>query len=90
MKFMLTFRLLPEKRDQAISRFIKTGGQPPRGVKLVGRWTSADTSEGFDLVETDDPKALTEFALQWSDLLSLNVVPVVDDAELSEVLQRRG
>ncbi|MEP6886972.1 MAG: DUF3303 family protein [Nitrospirales bacterium] len=30
------------KRDEAIQRFLKTGGQPPKGAKLLGRWTAAD------------------------------------------------
>src|SRR5258708_4108271 len=53
MKFMLTFTLKPETkgRDEAIARFKKTGGQPPKGVKLLGRWTAADFSGGFDLLE---------------------------------------
>jgi hypothetical protein len=33
-------------------------------------------------------KKLTEFAYQWSDLMELDIVPVLDDAELSEVLGR--
>jgi len=55
---------------------------------LVGRWTRADLGAGFDLLETDDMKKLTEFAYQWSDLMELDIVPVLDDAELSEVLGR--
>ena len=90
MKFMLTFTIRPETkgRDEAIARFKKTGGQPPTGAKLLGRWTAADFSGGFDLLESDDVKALTEFALMWSDLIELKIVPVVEDAELNEVLQR--
>ena len=55
MKFMLTFTLKPETkgRDAAIARFKKTGGQPPKGVKLPGRWTAADFSGGVDLLEGD-------------------------------------
>lgn len=88
MKFMLTFTIKPEGRDEAIARFKKTGGQPPKGAKLLGRWTAADFSGGFDLLESDDAKALTEFALMWSDLIELRIVPVVEDAELSEILKR--
>lgn len=90
MKFMLTFIIKPETkgRDEAIARFKKTGGQPPKGAKLLGRWTAADFSGGFDLLESDDAKALTEFALMWSDLMELRIVPVVEDSELNEVLQR--
>ena len=90
MRFMLTFSLKPDTRTEAIARFKKTGGLPPKGVKLVGRWTRADFSGGFDLLESDDPKALTEFALMWSDLMELSIFPVVEDSELAEVLERIG
>ncbi|SCU74684.1 conserved hypothetical protein [Cupriavidus necator] len=66
MKFMLTFAWAPDTqtRAAAIERFLATGGLPPEGVKLLGRWTQTDLSGGFDLLETDDPKKLTEFAYQ--------------------------
>jgi hypothetical protein len=90
MKFMLTFTFKPETkgRDEAIARFKKTGGQPPKGVKLLGRWTAADFSGGFDLLESNDVKALTEFALMWSDVMELKLVPVAEDAELAKVLKQ--
>ena len=90
MKFMLTFswKSGSTTRDQGIARFRKTGGQPPQGVVLLGLWTRADFSGGFDLLETDDAKALAEFALVWSDLMELTIVPVLEDAQLSEVLNR--
>jgi hypothetical protein len=91
MKFMLTFSIKPEAkgRDEAIARFRATGGQPPKGAKLIGRWTAADFSGGFDLLESDDVKALTEFSLMWSDVMALKIVPVIEDADLGEVLSRR-
>ena len=91
MKFMLTFSWKPDVKaqDQGIARFKKTGGQPPKGVKLLGRWTRADFSGGFDLLESDDAQALAEFALMWSDLMELTIVPVLEDKELSKVLKRR-
>lgn len=47
MKFMCTFSISPESkgRDQAIERF-KSGGQTPKGAKLLGRWTAADFGGG--------------------------------------------
>jgi hypothetical protein len=50
MKFMPTFAMKPETkgRDEAIARFKTTGGQPSKGAKLIGRWTAADFSGGFD------------------------------------------
>jgi hypothetical protein len=92
MKFMLTFTFTSQtnKRNEAIARFLKTGGQPPKGAKLLGRWTRADFSQGYDLLETDDAGTLTEFALQWSDLMEVEIVPVIEDKELAEVLKRAG
>ena len=90
MKFMLTFEWKPDTktRSEAIARFRKTGGQPGKGAKLLGRWTRADFSGGYDLIESDDAQALTEFALMWSDLMNLTIVPVLEDAELAAVLDR--
>jgi hypothetical protein len=92
MKFMLTFTTTPdkEKRNEAIARFLKTGGQPPKGAKLLGRWTRADFSKGYDLLESDDPTALTQFALAWNDLMHIEIAPVVDDQALSEAFARVG
>jgi hypothetical protein len=90
MKFMLTFDWKPDTqtRAEAIARFRKTGGQPPKGVKLIGRWTRADFSGGNNLLESDDPQALADFALMWSDLMNLSIVPVIEDEQLSQVLSR--
>ena len=92
MKFMLSFTITPDKakRDEAIQRFLKTGGQPPKGAKLLGRWTAADFSHGYDLLESDDAKPLTQFALEWSDLMEQHITPVVEDTELAEILTTPG
>jgi hypothetical protein len=90
MKFMLTFDWTPDtkERSEAIARFRKTGGLPPKGAKLLGRWTRADFSGGFDLLESDDAQALAEFALMWSDLMHVELMPVLEDGALAEVLNR--
>ena len=89
MKFMLTFTWNPDTQTRAagIERFQKAGGLPPEGVKLLGRWTRADLSGGFDLLETDNPEKLAEFAYQWSDLMHLDISPVLDDQQLGKALQ---
>jgi hypothetical protein len=88
MKFILTFTFPAETRDEAIGRFLEAGGQPPAGVKLLGRWTQLDLCGGFVLLESEDPKALTAFAHGWSDLLELTMAPVLEDQDLVEVLRR--
>jgi hypothetical protein len=88
MQFILTFTIPPATRDEAIARFLKTGGQLPPGVRLLGRWTQLDLCGGFVLLESEDPQALTAFAHAWSDAMELTLVPVLEDLALSEVLKR--
>lgn len=92
MKFIMSFQWTPDTRTraEAIARFRKTGGLPPKSAKLLGRWTRADFSGGYDLIETNDAQALAEFALMWSDLMQLTIVPVLEDGPLAEVLERIG
>jgi Protein of unknown function (DUF3303) len=94
MKFMMTFSWKPDtkekERDEGIKRFRKTGGQPPAGVKLLGRWIRADFSGGFDLVESDNPQPLFEFAFMWSDLMDMTILPVLEDQEFSDALKHLG
>jgi hypothetical protein len=90
MKFMLTFTWTPDTKTRAegVARFMKTGGLPPKGATLLGRWTRADISGGYDLLESDDPQALAEFALMWSDIMDVRIFPVLEDQALGEVLGR--
>src|SRR5581483_2212366 len=90
MKFMLTFEIEADKskRNEAFARFLATGGQPPKGVKLLGRWTRVDFSQGYDLLETDNPEALADMALQWNDLMKIEIVPVMEDESTAAVVKR--
>lgn len=90
MKFMITFSLQPDaqKRAEGIARFKTIGSQVPQGSKFIGRLTRADLSGGFVLLETEDPKALAEFAYTWSDLVEISVVPVLEDDGLAAVFAR--
>jgi hypothetical protein len=40
------------------------------------------------LLEGDHATAITHFALMWSDILELRLVPVVEDAQLLDALGR--
>jgi hypothetical protein len=91
MRFIMTYSWRPtaQQREEGIARFRKGLGQPGTGAKLIGRWTRADLSGGFELFESNDVKALADFALKWNDLMELSLTPVLDDAELGEVFSRK-
>lgn len=81
MKFMTTWGLIPGSVAESAQRFLAGEGAPAEGVKLLGRWHNVDCSGGFSLYETDNPAALHLGAAKWADLLDLNTVAVVEDAE---------
>ena len=86
MKYMTIWTIKPENTSDAIERFRLTGGPPPPGVTLLGRWHDIGGGRGFTLSESDDPVAMTKWSLQWDDLLSFEVVPVVDDTQIGDAL----
>jgi hypothetical protein len=86
MKFMVTWSINPVHRKEANARFLETGGGPPAGAKMLGRWHGP--AGGFVLAESNDVKAIYEWTGQWSDLLNFRVTPVMDDAEAGEVIKK--
>jgi hypothetical protein len=88
MKFMTTWSGSTTHFKTANARFLETGGGPPKGVTMLGRWHGPNS--GFCLAETDDIKGIYEWTSQWGDLLDFTVTPVMDDAEAAEVLKKIG
>jgi hypothetical protein len=86
MKFIVQWNGLPTAENAVIERFMKTGGQPPEGVKLLGRWHAIGGLQGVAIVESDDPQAMAAMALDWGDLLTMNVSPAMTDEELGAAL----
>ena len=81
MKFMGTWRLRPENHRSAAERFLATGAAPPDGVTILGRWHAPGSVSGFTLYDVSDMTAFSAHVGEWSDLLDLDVTPVLEDAE---------
>lgn len=86
MKYMVEWTVPPSAFDATVARFLETGGAPPDGVKLIGRWHSMTNVHGVAICETDDEKALYLWQAMWSDLIPMSVTPCLADAEAGEVL----
>lgn len=84
MRFMIVFTMDPANMVEARGRFLATGAAPVEGVTMIGRWHGPGV--GFVLAETTDSKALYRWVSEWTDLLSIEVFPVVEDADAAEVL----
>jgi hypothetical protein len=86
MHFMVVWTFKPDHTKSTIARFNETGGAPPDGVKMVARWHDVSGSRGFAIAETDDAVAAAKWCHDWSDLLSFEVIPVLDDEQLVQVI----
>lgn len=85
MKYLIQWELPPTAVREAVGRFLKTGGLPPDGVTLLGRWHGMNRT-GCAVVEASDPKALFAYVAEWMELFPITATPLLEDAEAGEVL----
>ena len=85
MKYIIVWNIAPENFKAAVARF-KKNLPLPKGLKLVGRWHAMGTGQGFNLVEAEDQVALSKYVMNWADLIEMEVVPVVEDADILKAL----
>jgi hypothetical protein len=88
MKFIVQWEGLPTAEGSVIERFMKTGGQSPDGVKLLGRWHAIGGLHGFAIVEAEDTRGISALALEWGDLLSMSIYPAMTDEDLGAALAK--
>ena len=76
MLFLVIYIWEPEKRDEIIKRRVEKGTMAPEGIKILGEWTDLGGARGFVLYETAEPSIV--WTMAWSDLMSMEVIPVAD------------
>lgn len=86
MIFHITYRATPDSWKNAQQRFKETGAPPPAGVTMTGRWHSVQGHRGFIIAESDDAEAIAKWMHGWTDLLSAEVTPVINDEQFARVL----
>lgn len=86
MVFHITYSIKPGQRNDSQGRFRATGAPPPAGVTMTNRWHSAEGLKGFIIAESSDAEALARWTQSWTDLLTFEIVPVVNDEQLTRVL----
>lgn len=89
MKYILSWTFTSATVNATIARFLETGGAPPKGVELIGRWHGM-SGQGFAIIESNDAKALYQFQAQWADVLIMSMTPCLEDADAGAVLASLG
>jgi Protein of unknown function (DUF3303) len=70
--------------DPVSARAAVEGRMLPHGLRYLDSWVEATTgSRCFQLMETDEPKLLQEWAAHWNDLVEFEFIPVINSAEAS-------
>ena len=93
MKFMVTWKVHTDKRHEALKTFSAMNDNDDSrdlgGVRLIGRWHDIIGFTGVAIAETDDPKALSDWLLNWNGVIDVQSVPVLDDNETRELGRQR-
>jgi Domain of unknown function (DUF3303) len=94
MKFMVRWRVHPEKRHEVFKAFSQmTSADDAKDVgsqvKLIGRWHDLAGFTGVAICETADAQALGAWALNWNGVLDIETVPVLDDDETRAVGKKK-
>lgn len=90
MLFIVKWQFSAANRNAVVERFLKTGGTPPPGVKMIGRWHAVGQNSGFNIVESDDILKVQQDNLRWNDLINLEVFPAITDEQIAPLLAQMG
>jgi len=85
MIFMNIYTWEPGQRNELLKRRMEKGIALSEGAKVLGEWTDLGGGRGFLLTESNDPKAFIASTMAWSDLMKIDVVPVIVTADLMKV-----
>jgi len=86
MLFIVSWKISTANRNSTIERFLKTGGAPPDGVKMLGRWHAVGGAAGFGIAEASDAVPIQQWVLQWSDLMTMKVQAALTDEQVAPLL----
>ncbi|MDQ3875039.1 MAG: DUF3303 domain-containing protein [Actinomycetota bacterium] len=62
-------------------RAAENGRMLPPGLRYVDSWVGERLDKCFQLMETEDPSLLDEWMTRWSDLVTFEVVPLIESAD---------
>ena len=90
MKFMVKWRVHPEKRHEVLKGFSMMSENDQQNevgdkINLIGRWHDVSKFEGVAICECEDANALAAWALQWNGAMDLETSVVLDDDEVRQL-----
>ena len=89
--YMIRSHVSTANRDAVFKRYASTdASDAPAGVRELGVWSSVLNDGAYHLVETDDPKNIADWLMQWSDLCSYDIEPVISGEDFVGLVEKHG
>ena len=82
MLFMVIATYETDKRDEVINRRLTKGRMTPKGMKVLGEWSTFGGGRVFMITEHSDPKVAFQAVYPWSDLMKFEIIPVYETEQL--------
>ena len=90
-QFLMKFKLLDNAREDCMTLF---GGMTEEedkkdmgsGIRLIGRWSTLGEGAGFCICEADDAKVLANWLVNWTPMVTITTVPILDDNQAREII----
>jgi uncharacterized protein DUF3303 len=70
-------------------RFRDQGRMAPDGLTYVSSWITPDLSTCYQVMECEDRRLLDQWVARWSDLIEMEIMPVISSAEAREAIGPR-
>lgn len=88
MLFMVIERFKDGKTKEIYRRFQEKGRMMPEGLKYIDSWVEVNCDRCFQLMECDDLGLFQEWILQWQDLATFEIIPVVPSKQTAEIVNK--
>ena len=89
MLFMIIERFRNGDALPVYRRLRDRGRMAPAGLRYVSSWVTPDLDTCYQVMESDDPKALDEWMSHWRDLADFEVIPVITSADAQSLVAPR-
>jgi hypothetical protein len=88
MLYMVIERFRDRNAEAVYARAREKGRMLPDGLAYVASWVETNFDRCFQLMETEDPRLLDQWAERWRDLVEFELVPVVTSAEAATMVEK--
>ncbi len=89
MLYMVIERFKNRDATPVYDRFRDQGRMTPEGLEYLSSWVDTKLERCFQIMETSDPKLMTEWTAHWSDIVDFEIVPVMSSADVVQVMQSK-